>query len=66
MSSDSVRYVLINKFCELTGYTEKAVRRKVEEGVWVHHQVVRKAPDGHIMIDLEGYKKWVEAEKAAA
>jgi len=60
------RYVLIRVFCELTGYTEKAVRRKIEEGVWVDGQVVRRAPDGHVTVDLEGYERWVEGERAPA
>ena len=67
----SVRFVLIEAFCnELSphyaGYTEKAVRRKIEDGVWVMGRELRKAPDGHIMIDLEGYNRWVAGEKVAA
>lgn len=54
------QYVLIPKFCELTGYTAKAVRRKIESGVWLEDVHFRKAPDGHIMIDLEGVNAWVE------
>lgn len=60
------RYVLITVFCVQTGYTEKAVERKREEGVWRIGQVLRKAPDGHIMVDLDGYEAWVEGEKVAA
>jgi hypothetical protein len=30
---DGFRYQLIKKFCELTGNTEKAVRRKIEHGI---------------------------------
>lgn len=66
----SVRFVLISAFCDprsqhYAGYTAKAVRRKIEEGVWRIGQVLRKAPDGHITIDLEGYNKWVAREKVA-
>ena len=65
------RYVLIPLFCAATGYTEKAVRRKIQSGVWLQGQLWRKAPDGHIVIDMEGYTKWVEnqispASKSAA
>lgn len=60
-----VRYVLISKFCEITNYTDKAVRRKIEEGVWRESKMWRRAPDGHIMMDLEGYEQWVEGERAA-
>ena len=30
------RYVRIKRFAELTGYTEKAVYRKIADGVWIH------------------------------
>jgi hypothetical protein len=57
-----IRFVLIPRFCELSGYTEKAVRRKMESGVWLEGGVWRKAPDGHILIDLEGYDAWAEGQ----
>lgn len=55
-----MKYVLIPLFCALTGYTEKAVRRKIEDGKWIQGKHYRKAPDGHIMMDLEEINKWVE------
>ena len=54
------RYVLIRRFAELTGYTVKAVQRKMEDGVWVEGREWKKAPDGHPMIDVEGFQRWVE------
>ena len=65
-SVNMIRYVLIPAFSLLTGYSEKAVRRKIEDGVWLQGDVWKKAPDGHIMIDLEGYQRWVEGEKVRA
>lgn len=59
-----MRYVLINKFCADTGYSEKAVRRKIEEGVWLENHQYRRAPDGRILIDVEGYEKWVAGQPA--
>ncbi len=56
----TISYVTIRKFCELTGYTEKAVRAKIQEGVWLRNRVYRKAPDGHILIKMEGFWEWVE------
>ena len=61
-----MRYVRIVKFVELTGYTDKAVRRKIQEGVWVAGREYRRAPDGSILIDMEGYARWVEAGTEAA
>lgn len=57
-----IRYVLIPKFCAESGYTEKAVRRKIEEGAWVEGRQYRRAPDGRLMIDVEGVEKWVEGQ----
>lgn len=56
----SSRYVRLPRFEELTGYTQKAVRRKIEEGVWMEGREFRRAPDGHVLVDMEGYTKWVE------
>jgi len=57
-----MRYVLINRFAAQSGYSEKAIRRKIEEGVWVQGRQYRRAPDGRIMIDVEGVEKWVEGQ----
>ena len=55
-----IQWVLIPAFSVLTGYTEKAVRRKIEEGVWLQGKHFRKAPDGRITMNLQEYYKWVE------
>jgi hypothetical protein len=62
----ATRYVRLPVFELMTGYTAKAVRRKIEEGVWVEGHQYRKAPDGHILVDLEGYTQWVEHRQPAA
>jgi hypothetical protein len=54
-------YVLIPKAAEITGYTPRAIELKIARGVWVEGREWVKAPDGHRMISLEGYRKWVEA-----
>ena len=41
---DGFRYQLIKKFCELTGNTEKAVRRKIEDGIWREGAAMRGFP----------------------
>jgi hypothetical protein len=58
----SVRYVTISKAVELSGYSEKAIRRKIAEGVWVQNRQWRRAPDSRILIDLIGVEAWVEGE----
>lgn len=61
-----IRYVRLPKFTELSGYTEKAVERKIESGVWTEGKEYRKAPDGHVLVDLQGYERWVEGQSQAA
>jgi hypothetical protein len=60
------RYVRIPVFTAETGYSEQAVREKIREGKWIEGQHYRRAPDGHILIDLEAYERWVESPRAAA
>jgi len=55
------RYVLLPLAALVTGYTVKAMERKIERGDWVEGKVRRRAPDGRILIDLFGYQKWVES-----
>lgn len=40
-----INWVTIPRFCELSGYTDKAVRAKMSEGVWLQNVIWRKAPD---------------------
>ena len=60
----AARYVRLPLFEKLTGYTQKAVRRKIESGAWLEGREYRRAPDGHIIVDLHGYQKWVEKSPA--
>jgi len=57
-----VRLITIKKFCELTGYTEKGVNCKISTGVWLEGYIMKKAPDGRRLIDLQEYEKWAEGE----
>ena len=60
-------------FCQETGYSENAVARKIEEGVWIEGREYVRAPDGRLLIDMDGFekwalgdKRWAEKQKAAA
>jgi hypothetical protein len=55
-----VTWVLIPLFCTLTGYSDKAVRRKIEDGIWLQGKHFRKAPDGRITMSMPAYYQWVE------
>jgi len=60
------RYVLIPVASIVTGYSVKAIEKKIDDGVWAEGKEWRRAPDGRRLIDLEGYKKWVESRQRAA
>jgi hypothetical protein len=54
-----LEWMLIPLFCSLTGYTVKAVQRKIEEGKWIEGRHYRRAPDGHVTMNLQAYYRWV-------
>lgn len=56
-----VKWVLIPKFCELTGYTTRAVNTKIDKGVWAQGIHWKKSKDGHRFINLVEFDKWIDA-----
>lgn len=59
-----VDYVTIPMAAAMTGYSAKAIRRKIEVGVWLEGREFRRAPDGHVLISVKGYELWVERGRA--
>jgi hypothetical protein len=57
-------YVTVALAAMITGLTEKAIRRKIEEGKWIEGREYRRSPDGGIFISLKGYQQWVEQAMA--
>ena len=57
------RFVTIRLFATISGLTEKAIRRKMERGVWLEGRQWRRA-DGVIYIDRKETEKWVETAAA--
>jgi hypothetical protein len=56
-----LRYLTIPKFSAESGYSEDAIRTKIRDGIWREGQEWKKAPDGRVLIDVDGYHRWVEA-----
>ncbi len=54
------RYVVISRAAELTGYSAKAIQRKIQDGVWPEGVLWKRAPDKRVLIDMDGYGRWVE------
>jgi hypothetical protein len=61
-----LRWLTIEKFSAESGYTPDAVRSKIKRGDWREGHVWIKAPDGRILIDTEGYEKWVTSLASAS
>ena len=57
-------YVTIPLAAMITGLTEKAIRRKIEEGKWLEGREYKRSPDGGIFISIKGYAAWVEKATA--
>jgi integrase len=55
----TARYVLLPLANLLTGYSVKAMERKIERGDWQEGKVWKRAPDGRILIDV--HADWGEA-----
>lgn len=60
----SADYVTIPVAAAMTGYSAKAIRRKIESGIWLEGREFRRAPDGHVLISVKGYELWVERGRA--
>ena len=57
-SQTVVEYVTVRKAAELTGYSERAIRHKISNGLWPENIVWKWAPDGVQLIIMEGYYTW--------
>lgn len=55
-----LRFKTIAQFSLESGYSKEAIRGKIRDGIWVEGRVWKKAPDGHVLINVEGYNEWVE------
>lgn len=61
-----MKWVKLNKYCELSGDTVKAVYTRRSRGVWIEGVHSRLAPDGKLWVNLEEIAKWVETGVRAA
>lgn len=55
-----LNYITIQKFSELSGYSEDAIYQKKNSGIWPEGKVWLKADDGRILIIVSGFEEWVE------
>lgn len=55
-----IMYKTIRQFSKESGYTEAAIRDKIQKGIWLEDRVFKRAPDGRILISVNGFYEWVE------
>jgi hypothetical protein len=55
------RYVLLLLGHLVTGYSVKAMERKIERGDWIEGREWVRAPDGRVMLDTLGYEEWASS-----
>ncbi|MDW5418923.1 hypothetical protein R6242_20330 [Iodobacter sp. CM08] len=61
----STRYVVIDKYCEITGDTPQAVWSRIKNGYWLKGREVLTLSGMKTLIDLEEYERWVESKRSA-
>jgi hypothetical protein len=54
--------VTIRAAAQRLGYTEKAIRAKIERGIWVEGLVWLRYQDGRIFIDMDAVHQWGEGQ----
>jgi hypothetical protein len=59
-------YMTIAKFSAESWCTEDVIRAKIKNGVWLESAIWRRAPDGRILIDTQGYETWVKGRSGPA
>ncbi len=57
-----LKWVLLNKFCKDTGFSENAVRLKITKGIWRQDKMV-KTVCRRIFVNVIEYDNWVENYK---
>jgi hypothetical protein len=60
MEGSTLPYQRISAFSQGSGLTEKAIRRKIEDGIWVEGREFIRAPDGCIYVSVKGFAAWME------
>ncbi len=55
-------YVTVKLAAAMTGLSQKAIRRKIEDGKWLEGREYRRSPDNGIFISIKGFASWLEKE----
>lgn len=63
MTGTLAKYVKPRKYEEASGYTVEAIETKIKRGVWLEGHEYIRAPDGNILISIEGVELWAEGRR---
>ena len=56
--SSGVAFITAELYAELSGYTIKAIKRKVENKIW-YAPIAFRAPNGELLININSVEKWI-------
>ncbi len=60
MDIDSLK---IKKFCELSGWTESAVRHMINKGLWTDGLEYVRMPNKCLYVSIKGYEGWINRNR---
>lgn len=58
-----MKWILLKKLAFETGYSEAALRQKINRGDLIKDVHWRNSPDGRIQINVQAYEQWVEGKR---
>lgn len=56
-----IEWIKVERFCELTGYTEEAVKQKRKKGDWRDGDITA-VRGRRLHVNVRRYDQWVEAQ----
>lgn len=65
MRTVQLKWVKLNKYCELTGETPDAVHSRRTKGIWLDGKHCRVAGDRRLWVNLEEAQRWAETSRVA-
>lgn len=60
----ALNWILIRKLCELSGYSDDAIRAKIKRGIWKEGRHWRKAADNRIVFNVVAINDWMGGKNA--
>lgn len=55
-----MRFITLKKFCEMTGFAPKTIYNWISAGKWSLGSEYLKPSHKCVVVDLEGYSRWIQ------